>query len=59
MIFRLKISVESQSGFASAIKSLWDQQLDSHSSTGRLDFLFEEIEVESQQDLLRDWPKSE
>jgi hypothetical protein len=38
-------------------QSLWDQQLDNDASTGRLDFLFEEIETESQQDLLRDWPE--
>jgi len=37
--------------------SLWDQQLDSDASTARLDFLFEEIETESQQDLLLDWPE--
>jgi hypothetical protein len=37
---------------------LWDQQLDNDASTGRLDFLFEEIETESQQDLLRDWPEA-
>jgi hypothetical protein len=38
-------------------QSLWDQQLDNDASTGRLDFLFEEVETESQQDLLRDWPE--
>jgi len=39
-------------------QSLWDQQLDTDSASGRLDFLFEELETESQQSLLRDWPKS-
>lgn len=39
-------------------QSLWDKQLDSDCSAGRLDFLFEEIEAESQQNLLRDWPES-
>lgn len=38
-------------------QSLWEQQLDSDSSSGKLDFLFEEIEADSQQDLLRDWPE--
>jgi len=37
-------------------QSLWDQQLDCDASTGKLDFLFEEIETESQEELLRDWP---
>ncbi len=39
-------------------QSLWDQQLDSDCAGGKLDFLFEEIEAESQQHLLRDWPDS-
>ena len=39
-------------------QSFWDQQLDSDSLAGKLDFLFEEIEIESQQRLLRDWPES-
>ena len=38
-------------------QSLWDQQLDSDASIGRLDFLFEEIETESRQNVLRDWPE--
>jgi hypothetical protein len=38
-------------------QSLWDQQLDSDASSGRLDFLFEEIETETKQDFLRDWPE--
>ena len=36
----------------------WDEQLDSNSSSGKLDFLFEEAEAESREDLLRDWPLS-
>jgi hypothetical protein len=38
-------------------QSLWDQQLDSDASISRLNFLFEEIETESQQGLLRNWPE--
>lgn len=38
-------------------QSLWDLQLDSDSSSGKLDFLFEEIEADSQQGLIRDWPE--
>lgn len=34
----------------------WDQQLDSDSSAGKLDFLFEEAEIEASKGLLRDWP---
>ena len=34
----------------------WDDQLDSDSSTGRLDLVFNEAESESAQDLLREWP---
>lgn len=37
-------------------QSLWDEQLDTDASAGALDFLFKEIETESQQDVLRDWP---
>jgi hypothetical protein len=38
-------------------QALWDQQLDSDSSSGRLDFLFEEIETDSDHGLIRDWPE--
>ena len=38
-------------------QSVWDQQLDSDVSSGKLDFLFEEVETESQQNLLHDWPE--
>jgi hypothetical protein len=34
----------------------WDEQMDADSSTGKLDFLFEEAERESTQGLLREWP---
>jgi len=33
----------------------WDQQLDSDSSSGKLDFLFEEAD-ESNEEILREWP---
>jgi hypothetical protein len=34
----------------------WDEQMDADSSTGKLDFLFEEAESESAKGLLRGWP---
>ncbi len=34
----------------------WDDQMDSDSASGKLDFLFEEAEGESAQGLLRPWP---
>ena len=34
----------------------WDAQLDSDSSAGKLDFLFDEAESESANNLLREWP---
>ena len=34
----------------------WDEQIDQDSSVGKLDFLFEEAELESTQGLVRDWP---
>jgi hypothetical protein len=37
----------------------WDDQLDSDSSTGKLDFLFNEAESESAQGPLREWPPPE
>jgi hypothetical protein len=51
MICRLKTPAELQI-------RLWEQQLDSDSLAGKLDFLFGEIKIESQQGLLRDWPES-
>lgn len=37
----------------------WDEQMDSDSATGKLDFLFEEAENESGEGLLREWPPPE
>jgi hypothetical protein len=34
----------------------WDEQMDRDSSSGKLDFLFEEAESESAKGLLREWP---
>jgi len=34
----------------------WDQQLDRDSLSGKLDFLFDEVEDESKRGLLREWP---
>ena len=34
----------------------WDEQIDRDSASGKLDFLFKEIEDESAQGLLRGWP---
>ena len=36
----------------------WDEQLDSDSSSGKLNFLFEEAEEKSRKGLVRDWPPS-
>jgi hypothetical protein len=38
-------------------QSVWDQQMDGDSASGRLDFLFEEAEANSQQGVFRDWPE--
>jgi hypothetical protein len=37
----------------------WDDQLDSDSSAGKLDLLFDEAESESAKGLLREWPQHE
>jgi hypothetical protein len=37
----------------------WDDQLDSDSPAGKLDFLFDEGENESTKGLLREWPPRE
>ena len=37
----------------------WDGQIDRDSSTGKLDFLFEQAEGESAQGRLRQWPPRE
>jgi len=34
----------------------WDEQMDADSSAGKLDFLFDEAEIESNKGLLREWP---
>lgn len=34
----------------------WDDQMDADSSSGKLDFLFDEAESESAKGLLREWP---
>jgi hypothetical protein len=34
----------------------WDEQMDTDSVTGKLDFLFDEADSESATGLLRDWP---
>jgi hypothetical protein len=36
----------------------WDDQVDADSSSGKLDFLFDEAERESAKGPLRDWPPS-
>jgi hypothetical protein len=38
-------------------QALWDQQMDRDAGAGKLDFLFDEIEMESRQQLLSEWPK--
>jgi hypothetical protein len=42
--------------FRNRDQSLWDEQLDRDSLTGRLDCLFEEAESEGKEGSLRDWP---
>jgi hypothetical protein len=42
--------------FRSREQARWDEQMDRGTSTGKLDFLFEEAERESAQGLLREWP---
>jgi len=37
----------------------WEEQMDSDSSTGKLDFLFEEAENEAAKGGLREWPPQE
>ncbi len=37
----------------------WDDQLESDSVAGKLDFLFDEAEAESGNGLLREWPSRE
>ena len=35
----------------------WDKQMERDAAAGKLDFLFEEAETESAQELLRQWPQ--
>jgi hypothetical protein len=42
--------------FRAREQARWDEQMDRDSSTGKLDFLFDEAERESMQGLLREWP---
>jgi hypothetical protein len=42
--------------FRTREQARWDEQMDADSSTGKLDFLFDEAERESTQGLLREWP---
>jgi len=42
--------------FRAREQARWDEQMDRDSSAGKLDFLFEEAEDESERGLLRDWP---
>jgi hypothetical protein len=45
--------------FRSREEKRWDDQMDSDSSAGKLDLLFDEAENESAQGLLREWPSHE
>lgn len=45
--------------FRSREQKRWDDQLDSDSSAGKLDVLFDEAESESAEGLLREWPPQE
>ena len=42
--------------FLAREQARWDEQMDRDSSSGKLDFLFDEAEGESAQGLLREWP---
>jgi hypothetical protein len=42
--------------FRAREQARWDEQMDRDSSSGKLDFLFDEAERESAQGLLREWP---
>ncbi|HKW98305.1 MAG TPA: hypothetical protein VJN43_11275 [Bryobacteraceae bacterium] len=42
--------------FRAREQARWDEQIDRDSSSGKLDFLFNEAEEESARGLLRDWP---
>jgi hypothetical protein len=42
--------------FRAREQALWDEQLDSDSASGKLDFLFDEADNESSEETVRDWP---
>ncbi|MEX2299638.1 MAG: hypothetical protein WD733_01805 [Bryobacterales bacterium] len=42
--------------FRAREQTLWDEQLDSDSASGKLDFLFDEADNESSEETVRDWP---
>lgn len=45
--------------FRALEESRWDAQMDEDSSSGRLDFLFEEADAELAQGPVREWPPRE
>ena len=44
--------------FRTREQTSWDEQMDQDSVGGKLDFLFQEAETESEQGLVRGWPPS-
>ena len=44
--------------FRTREQALWDEQVDRDSAAGKLDFLFQEAEGESEQGFARNWPPS-
>jgi hypothetical protein len=44
--------------FRTREQTRWDEQMDDDSVTGKLNFLFTEAEIESEQGLVRGWPPS-
>ena len=45
--------------FRAREQARWDEQMDADSSSGKLNFLFDEADSESAEGLLRDWPSPE
>ena len=43
--------------FQAREQARWDEQMDRDSSSGKLDFLFDEAESDLAKNLLREWPK--
>lgn len=43
-------------GFRARDPARWDEQIERDSSTGKLDFLFDEAESEAAREPLREWP---